>query len=59
VKDKKLVVNWKLNSPPPGSFVTQALTTPSLTILVDRFEGDVVFDPKAPPAGKLGGPLDR
>lgn len=58
VKDGKLVVNWKVNGPPPGSFVTQALTNPTLTILVDRFEGDVMFDPKTPPLGlgkKLGG----
>ncbi|MBI3821935.1 MAG: protease complex subunit PrcB family protein [Planctomycetes bacterium] len=58
VKDGKLIVNWKVNPPPPGSFVTQALSTPTLTILVDRFEGDVVFEPKAPPAGggkRLGG----
>ena len=58
VKDGKLIVNWKLNSPAPGSIVTQALTHPALTILVDRIDGDVVFEPKAPPAGggkKLGG----
>ncbi len=58
VKDGKLVVNWKLNTPPPGSIVTQALTNPALTILVDRFEGDVTFEPKAPAPGlgkKLGG----
>ncbi len=50
-KDGKLIVHWKLNTPGPGSIVTQAITYPTLTILVDRFEGDVVFDP-APPAGK-------
>lgn len=58
VKDGKLIVNWKLNTPPPGSIVTQAFTNPALTILVDRFDGDVVFEPKSPPAGagkKLGG----
>ncbi|MBI2809109.1 MAG: protease complex subunit PrcB family protein [Planctomycetes bacterium] len=52
VKAGKLIVHWKLKTPAPGAFVTQALTNPALTILVDRFEGDVVFDPKAPPAGK-------
>jgi hypothetical protein len=51
VKDGKFIVRWKLNAPGPGSIVTQAITYPTLTILVDRFEGDVVFDP-APPAGK-------
>jgi hypothetical protein len=57
VKDGKLIVNWKLNTPGPGSIVTQALTNPALTILVDRFEGDVIFEPKSPPPGagkKLG-----
>lgn len=49
VKDGKLTVHWKLNV--PTGIVTQAFTHPTQTILVDRFEGDVVFDP-APPAGK-------
>jgi hypothetical protein len=53
VKDGKLIVNWKLNTPAPGAFVTQALTNPALSILVDRFEGDVVFEPKSPPKGGL------
>jgi hypothetical protein len=51
IKDKKLIVHWKLISPGPGSIVTQAITHPSLTILVDRFDGEVVFDP-APTAKK-------
>jgi hypothetical protein len=46
-KDGKLIVHWKLNSPPPDAIVTQALTYPELLILVDRFDGDVVFDPPA------------
>ena len=50
-KDGKLIVHWKLNAPGPGSIVTQAITYPTLTILVDLFEGDVVFDPP-PSAGK-------
>ena len=45
VKDKKLVVHWKLNSPGPDDIVTQAITYPELVILVDRFDGEVVFDP--------------
>ena len=53
VKDGKLTVNWKLNRPAPGTIVTQAFTMPSLTILVDRFEGEVVFDPKSAPGKKL------
>ncbi|MSQ94519.1 MAG: protease complex subunit PrcB family protein [Gemmataceae bacterium] len=57
VKEGKLIVNWKLNTPPPDAFVTQAFTNPALTILVDRFVGDVVFEPKSPPGAgkKLGG----
>jgi hypothetical protein len=57
VKDGTAIVHWKLNTPAPGSIVTQALTNPALTILVDRFEGDVSFNPVSPPAAggkKLG-----
>jgi PrcB C-terminal len=46
VKDGKLIVHWKLNR--PEGFTTQVISHPALTILVDRFEGDVVFDPAAP-----------
>ena len=64
VKADKLIVHWKLNKPDPGAMVTQAFTNPTLSILVDRFDGDVVlsprppvtdrlFDPKVPPTGKL------
>ena len=56
VKDGKLIVHWKLNV--PTGIVTQAFTHPMLTILVDRFEGDVVFDP-APPVGKKLDGIDR
>jgi PrcB C-terminal len=52
VKDKKLVVHWKLNV--PDGIVTQVISHPALTILVDRFEGDVVFDPAPPPEKKRG-----
>jgi len=48
VKDKKLVVHWNLKSPGPDDIVTQAITHPALVLLVDRFDGEVVFDP-APP----------
>lgn len=51
VKDKQLTVHWKLNSPPPGAFVTQAITHPSLVALVDRFDGMVRFDPATPKGG--------
>ena len=47
VKDGKLIVHWKINV--PKGIVPQIVTHPALTILVDRFAGDVVFDP-APPA---------
>jgi hypothetical protein len=45
IKDKKLVVRWKLKSPGADDIVAQVITYPSLTILVDRFDGEVVFDP--------------
>lgn len=47
VEDGKLKVRWKLNTPKPGGFVTQAITHPGVTVLVDRFDGPVVFDPPA------------
>ena len=53
VKDGKLTVNWKLNRPGPETIVTQAFTMPSLAILVDRFEGEVLFNPKSAPS-KIG-----
>jgi hypothetical protein len=59
VKDGKLVVNWKLNSPAPGSIVAQVITHPGLTILVDRFDGDVVFDPKTPAVAKKPAPPEK
>jgi len=57
IKDKVLIVEWKLNTPKPGAFVTQALTHPAQTILVERFDGEVRFDPPPPKGGgkKLGG----
>src|SRR5436190_442998 len=51
-KDKELIVKWKLNAPGPNQPVTAALTHPAQTILVDRFEGKVVFDP-APPKSDI------
>lgn len=47
VKDKKLIVRSKLNAPGPDDIVTQAFTYPELLLLVDRFDGEVVFDPPA------------
>jgi hypothetical protein len=48
VKDKTLTVKWKLNSPKPGSPVTQAITHPAAAALVERFDGEVKFDPPPP-----------
>jgi hypothetical protein len=52
VKDKELVVRWKLIAPKPGAIVTQVVTRPALSLLVDRFDGPVRFDPAAPPPDK-------
>lgn len=48
LSDKTLTVAWKLNTPKAGQPVTQAITYPAATILVERFEGEVRFDPPAP-----------
>ena len=45
VKDKKLIVHWKLKTPGADDVVTQAITHPELVLLVDRFDGEVLFDP--------------
>src|SRR5262249_42999104 len=55
--DKTLTVHWTLNRPKPGQPVTLALTHPMLTVLVERFDGEVRFDPP-PPKGK-GGRFDK
>ncbi|MCI0463562.1 MAG: protease complex subunit PrcB family protein [Gemmataceae bacterium] len=54
VQGDTLTVQWKLNAPKAGQPVTQALTNPGLALLVERFDGEVRFDP---PAAKSG--LDR
>jgi hypothetical protein len=59
VKDKKLVVHWVLKTPAKDAFVTQAFTHPMLVVLMDRFDGDVVFDPAPPKVGGGKRPLDR
>ncbi len=48
VTDKKLIVHWHLKAPGPDDFVTQAITYPELVLLVDRFDGEVVFDSPLP-----------
>ena len=47
IKDKVLTVKWKLNAPKPGSPVTQAITHPAIVVLVERFDGEIKFDPPA------------
>jgi hypothetical protein len=45
MKDGKLAISWKLNKRAPGT--GEAFTSyPCLAILVDRFEGELVFDPE-------------
>ena len=38
-----LQVLWKLQAPASDSFVTQALTYPSLVLLVENFKGEITF----------------
>jgi hypothetical protein len=47
VKDEALVVKWKLHEPRPGDVVTQAITYPTQMVLVDKFQGRILFDPPA------------
>ena len=44
-EEKLMTVHWKLNTPKPGGPVTQTITHPALTAVVERFAGKVVFDP--------------
>jgi len=41
--DNSLQVLWKLQAPAADSFVTQALTYPSLVLLVENFKGEITF----------------
>ncbi len=45
IKDGTLTVNWKLHAPPADAVVTQAITYPAQMVLVERFRGNVRFDP--------------
>ena len=38
-----LQVLWKLQAPASDSFVTQALTYPSIVLLVENFKGEITF----------------
>lgn len=51
-KEKDIVVKWKLHSPKPDDFVTQAFTHPAEAVVVEKKEGKVVFDPLAPKGNK-------
>jgi hypothetical protein len=58
VQGETLTVQWKLNTPRPGQPVTQAFTNPGLAVLVERFDGEVRFDPPAAKSG-AGKGVDR
>jgi len=45
----KLTVHWALVEPSTPAKGKQVPTTPTWTILLERFDGDVVFDPKSAP----------
>jgi hypothetical protein len=45
VKGDELTVRWKLIGPRPGQPVTQALSYPALTLLVERYDNTIRFDP--------------
>jgi PrcB C-terminal len=51
VKDDVLTVHWKLMGPRPGQPVTQALTHPALTVLVQRYDDEIRFDPATAKSG--------
>lgn len=42
-KANSLQVFWKLQAPAADAFVTQALTYPSLVLLVENFKGEITF----------------
>jgi hypothetical protein len=42
IKDKELTIQWRLNSPKPGSIVTEALTHPAAAALVERCDFEKV-----------------
>jgi hypothetical protein len=44
-EDKTATVSWKLKTPAPGDFVTEAFTHPARAALVERFDGEVKFAP--------------
>jgi hypothetical protein len=57
VKGDTLTVKWKLT--PPMGFATNAFTHPGQAVLVERYEGKVVFDPMVPKEEKESKPEDE
>jgi hypothetical protein len=51
VKDDVLTVHWRLFGPRPGQTVTQALSHPALTLLVQRYDDEIRFDPSTAKSG--------
>jgi hypothetical protein len=49
VQNNKLTIYWKLTTPKAGEPVTQVVTHPQRTIVVDRYEGPVDFNPATAP----------
>jgi hypothetical protein len=47
VEGDTLKVHWKLQSPQPNDPVTEVITYPAQTVLLDRFDGKIVFVPPA------------
>jgi hypothetical protein len=45
VKGDELTVRWKLIGPRPGQPVTQNLSYPAVTLLVERYDETIRFDP--------------
>ncbi len=43
IKGAALQVLWKLQGPPADAFVTQALTYPSLVLLLEKHKGEITF----------------
>ena len=43
IKGATLQVLWKLQGPPADAFVTQALTYPSLVLLLEKHKGEITF----------------
>jgi hypothetical protein len=58
VEGDELTVRWKLLGPRPGQPLAKVVTHPNLTLLVERFDDTVRFDPSAARSG-VKEPVDR